>query len=192
MCGPATFWFWFISAVTFYCATWEHYFTNTLILPAINGPTEGLMLIYFAHFFTALVGAEWWAQPFGKSLPVFSWVPFIDEISTVRAVLLLMIVFGVIPTVSFNVQNVYKVVTAKKGSMLLALAMLYPFVVLLGGVLLWEYISPYGLMGNYPHLFIVGTGLAFGFLVVICWFMLLVPCLNIVVLWTEIVLFYVN
>nr|GMD18318.1 choline/ethanolaminephosphotransferase 1-like isoform X2 [Ipomoea batatas] len=76
--------------------------------------------------------------------------------------------------------------------MLLALAMLYPFVVLLGGVLLWEYISPYGLMGNYPHLFIVGTGLAFGFLVVICWFMRLVPCLNIVVLWTEIVLFYVN
>nr|GMD19662.1 choline/ethanolaminephosphotransferase 1 [Ipomoea batatas] len=88
-----------------------------------------------------------------------------SKISTVRAVLLLMIVFGVIPTVSFNVQNVYKVVTAKKGSMLLALAMLYPFVVLLGGVLLWEYISPYGLMGNYPHLFIVGTGLAFGFLV---------------------------
>ncbi|XP_019164796.1 PREDICTED: choline/ethanolaminephosphotransferase 1-like isoform X1 [Ipomoea nil] len=165
MCGPATFWFWFISAVTFYCATWEHYFTNTLILPAINGPTEGLMLIYFAHFFTALVGAEWWAQPFGKSMPVFSWVPFINEISTVRSVLFLMIVFGVIPTVSFNVQNVYKVVNAKKGSMLLALAMLYPFVVLLGGVLLWEYISPYGLMGNYPHLFIVGTGLAFGFLV---------------------------
>lgn len=165
MCGPATFWFWFISAVTFYCATWEHYFTNTLILPAINGPTEGLMLIYGAHFFTAVVGAEWWARPFGKSVPVFSWVPFINEISTVRAVLLLMIVFGVIPTVSFNVQNVYKVVKAKKGSMLLALAMLYPFVVLLGGVLLWEYISPSGLMANYPHLFIVGTGLAFGFLV---------------------------
>ena len=32
------------------------YFTNTLILPAINGPTEGLMLIYLCHFFTAIVG----------------------------------------------------------------------------------------------------------------------------------------
>lgn len=32
------------------------FFTNTLILPVINGPTEGLMLIYMCHFFTFLVG----------------------------------------------------------------------------------------------------------------------------------------
>ena len=32
------------------------YFTNTLILPAVNGPTEGLMLIYVGHCFTAIVG----------------------------------------------------------------------------------------------------------------------------------------
>lgn len=35
---------------------WSSYFTNTLILPAFNGPTEGLMLIYLSHFFTAIVG----------------------------------------------------------------------------------------------------------------------------------------
>ena len=34
------------------------YFTNTLILPAVNGPTEGLALIYVAHFFTAIVGMQ--------------------------------------------------------------------------------------------------------------------------------------
>jgi hypothetical protein len=32
------------------------YFTNTLILPVINGPTEGLMLIYVSHLFTFFVG----------------------------------------------------------------------------------------------------------------------------------------
>ncbi|XP_059655589.1 choline/ethanolaminephosphotransferase 1 isoform X1 [Cornus florida] len=165
MCGRNTFWFWVISAVPFYFATWEHYFTNTLILPAFNGPTEGLMLIYVAHFLTAIVGAQWWAQPFGKSLPFLSWVPFLNEIPTSGAVLVLMIAFAVIPTVSFNVYNVYKVVQARKGSMLLALAMLYPFVVLVGGVLVWDYLSPNDIMVNYPHLVIVGTGLAFGFLV---------------------------
>nr|GLL43485.1 choline/ethanolaminephosphotransferase 1 isoform X1 [Ipomoea trifida] len=149
MCGADAFWFWVISAVPFYCATWEHYFTNTLILPVINGPTEGLMLIYLSHFFTALVGAEWWAQQFGKSIPFLSWVPFLNgEITQLECV-----------------HNVYKVVQARRGSMLLALAMLYPFTVLLGGVLVWDYISPNDLMGNYPHLVIVGTGLAFGFLV---------------------------
>ncbi|GFZ00176.1 aminoalcoholphosphotransferase [Actinidia rufa] len=163
--GRSTFWFWVISAVPFYLATWEHYFTNTLILPAVNGPTEGLMLIYLAHFFTAIVGGQWWAQDFGKSLPFLSWVPVINGIPTNRAILFLMIAFAVIPTILFNVYNVYKVVQARKGSMLLALAMLYPFVVLLGGVLAWDYLSPYDIIGNYPHLVVVGTGLAFGFLV---------------------------
>ncbi|XP_054809436.1 choline/ethanolaminephosphotransferase 1 isoform X1 [Prosopis cineraria] len=165
MCGRSTFWFWLISAVPFYGATWEHYFTNTLILPVVNGPTEGLMLIYVCHFFTAAVGAEWWVQQFGKSMPFLNWVPLIGGIPTYRAVLFLMIAFGVIPTVTFNVCNVYKVVKARNGSMSLALAMLYPFTVLLGGVLLWQYLSPSDILGNYPHLVIIGTGLAFGFLV---------------------------
>lgn len=165
MCGRYTFWFWFISAVPFYFATWEHYFTNTLILPAINGPTEGLLLIYVMHCFTAIVGAEWWAQQFGKSIPIFWWVPFLSEIPTYTAVLFLMIAFAVIPTVYFNVQNVYNVVQAKKGSMLLAFAMLYPFAVLLGGILAWDYLSPIDLMGTYPAQIVVGTGFAFGFLV---------------------------
>ncbi|GMP83067.1 hypothetical protein CsSME_00037127 [Camellia sinensis var. sinensis] len=163
--GGTTFWFWVITAVPFYLATWEHYFTNTLILPVINGPTEGLMLIYLCHFFTAIVGADWWAQPFGKSLPFLSWVPLINEIPINKVTLFAIIVFAIIPTSLFNVYNVCKVVRARKGSMLLALAMLYPFVVLVGGVLIWDYLSPYDLIGNYPHLVIVGTGFAFGFLV---------------------------
>ncbi|KAH0877355.1 hypothetical protein HID58_064749 [Brassica napus] len=180
MCGRDTFWFWVISAIPFYGATWEQsvlrlftqhvssYFTNTLILPVINGPTEGLALIFVSHFFTAIVGAEWWAQQLGQSIPLFSWVPFVNAIKTSRAVLYMMIAFAVIPTVAFNVSNVYKVVQLRKGSMLLALAMLYPFVVLLGGVLIWQvldYLSPINLIETYPHLVVLGTGLAFGFLV---------------------------
>ncbi|KAF4402697.1 hypothetical protein G4B88_012482 [Cannabis sativa] len=171
MCGRDTFWFWVISAVPFYGATWEHYFTNTLTLPIINGPTEGLMLIYVGHFFTAIVGnvltlcAEWWAQQFGKSVPFLSWVPFISEIPTSRLVLFFMVAFAVIPTIAFNVYNVCKVVQARKGSLLLALAMLYPFTVLLFGVLAWDYLSPSDIIRSYPHLVVLGTGLAFGFLV---------------------------
>ncbi|KAI5411392.1 Choline/ethanolaminephosphotransferase 1, variant 2 [Lathyrus oleraceus] len=165
MCGRSTFWWWLISAITFFGATWEYYFINTLILPVVNGPTEGLMLIYLAHFFTAIVGAEWWAQQFGKSLPFLNWLPFIADVPTYSAALGLMVVFGVIPTVIFNVRNVHKVVKAKNRSMLLALAMLYPFVVLVGGVLVWDYLSPSDIIASYPHLVVMGTGLAFGYLV---------------------------
>ncbi|KAL5710619.1 ethanolaminephosphotransferase [Ranunculus cassubicifolius] len=165
MCGKDTFWFWVLSAVPFYGATWEHFFTNTLILPAVNGPTEGLMLVYVAHFFTAIVGAEWWAQHFGKSIPFLSWLPYIHGIATHKVVLLALGFFAVIPTVIINIYNVYNVVQARKGSMLTALAMLYPFGVLLGGVLIWNHLSPSDLMVNYPHLVVVGSGLAFGYLV---------------------------
>ncbi|EFH38435.1 hypothetical protein ARALYDRAFT_333426 [Arabidopsis lyrata subsp. lyrata] len=88
-----------------------------------------------------------------------------NKIQTSRAVLYMMIAFAVIPTIAFNVSNVYKVVQSRKGSMVLALAMLYPFVVLLGGVLIWDYLSPINLIATYPHLVVLGTGLAFGFLV---------------------------
>lgn len=102
MCGRSTFLWWIISAVTFYGATWEYYFINTLILPVVNGPTEGLMLIYLAHFFTAIVGAEWWAQQFGTSLPFLNWLPFIADVPTYKAAMYLMVVFGAIPTVIFK------------------------------------------------------------------------------------------
>ncbi|CAN1120937.1 Choline/ethanolaminephosphotransferase 1 [Linum perenne] len=117
-----------------------HYFTNTLILPVVNGPTEGLMLIYLAYFFTAIVGAEWWSQDFGQCLPIVSWVPFVSEVPTFKAVLYLMIAFAVIPTIGSNVMNVNKVVQARKGgiSMALALAMIYPFMVLMGGILVCQ------------------------------------------------------
>lgn len=157
MCGRATFWFWVIAAIPFYGATWENYFTNTLILPVVNGPTEGLMLIYLCHFFTSFVGAEWWAHQFGTSIPVLSWVPYVSGIPTYQAALYLMIAFAVIPTVIFNIQNVYRVVKLRKGSMLLALAMLYPFVLLMVGVLVWDYLSPSDLLRNYPHLIVLGT-----------------------------------
>uniref|UniRef100_A0A0E0CDZ7 Aminoalcoholphosphotransferase n=1 Tax=Oryza meridionalis TaxID=40149 RepID=A0A0E0CDZ7_9ORYZ len=165
MCGKATFWYWFIAAVPFYCATWEHFFTNTLILPIVNGPTEGLMLIYLCHFFTFFTGAEWWAQDFRKSIPLLNWVPLVPEVPVYGIALFLMIAFAVIPTIGSNIHNVYKVVEARKGSMLLALAMLFPFGLLLAGVLVWSYLSPSDIMRNQPHLLIIGTGFAFGFLV---------------------------
>uniref|UniRef100_A0A453R2L2 Aminoalcoholphosphotransferase n=1 Tax=Aegilops tauschii subsp. strangulata TaxID=200361 RepID=A0A453R2L2_AEGTS len=139
MCGRLTFCYWVVAAVPFYLATWEHYFTNTLILPVINGPTEGLMLIYVSHLFTFFTGAEWWAQDFRKSLPLISLVPlpFVPEIPLYVIVLILMIMFAVIPTVGSNIGNVQKVVDARKGSMELALAMLLPFIALLAGVAVW-------------------------------------------------------
>lgn len=52
--------------ISIFCA-WvvNSFFTDTLILPEINGPTEGLMVIYMAHIFTGIVGI---ASPYQRLL----------------------------------------------------------------------------------------------------------------------------
>ena len=92
----------------------------------------GLDFHYLSSFFYYCVkGAEWWAQQLGQSIPLFSWVPFVNgkhiyfycfflhfflvpllswlnfkfsviAIQTSRAVLYMMIAFAVIPTVAFK------------------------------------------------------------------------------------------
>ena len=40
----ACFWTLIGSAIPFYFSTWEEYYTGALVLPVINGPSEGLIL----------------------------------------------------------------------------------------------------------------------------------------------------
>lgn len=44
-------------------ATWEEYYTGTLALPIVNGPNEGLAIMYSIYIGTAIVGPDVWTQP---------------------------------------------------------------------------------------------------------------------------------
>ncbi|POM66106.1 CDP-alcohol phosphatidyltransferase [Phytophthora palmivora] len=58
MLGP-TYWSLLIflaPAMVFFMATWEEYYTGTLALPIINGPNEGLFIMYSIYIGTAIVG----------------------------------------------------------------------------------------------------------------------------------------
>uniref|UniRef100_A0A7S4I6K8 Uncharacterized protein n=1 Tax=Odontella aurita TaxID=265563 RepID=A0A7S4I6K8_9STRA len=44
----------------FYVTTWEEYYTGELILPIINGPSEGLLMGAMLSLVSALMGAEFW------------------------------------------------------------------------------------------------------------------------------------
>uniref|UniRef100_H3GFE6 CDP-alcohol phosphatidyltransferase n=1 Tax=Phytophthora ramorum TaxID=164328 RepID=H3GFE6_PHYRM len=65
MLGP-TYWSLVIflgPAMVFFMATWEEYYTGTLALPVINGPNEGLLIMYSIYIATAIVGPAFWTQP---------------------------------------------------------------------------------------------------------------------------------
>lgn len=48
--------------VVFICATWEEYYSGSLQLPLINGPTEGILIGISLKLFTAIVGTQFWTQ----------------------------------------------------------------------------------------------------------------------------------
>ena len=71
-----------ISTITaFYINTWEEYYTGTLVLPIINGPTEGLIIAAGCHVFTAYAGADWWLSETFLSVPK-EWLGTALEIDT--------------------------------------------------------------------------------------------------------------
>eukprot|EP00850_Spirogloea_muscicola_P017285 SM000147S01104 [mRNA] locus=s147:25909:30376:- [translate_table: standard] len=164
--GRNTLGFWAVATIPFYFATWETYYTHTLLLPVVNGPTEGLMIMYFAYWFTAIVGGEWWTLDFRKALRWPGLLPMVPDIPTNEIAYWVMFIPGVIPTAIANFLTVRRVVLkGQRGSMLQALGMLLPYCTLLSGAFLWKRYSPSDVMGTQPHLFILGTGLAFGLMV---------------------------
>jgi len=46
----------------FYVTTWEHYFTGQLILPIVNGPSEGLLGTALVSFVSYWFGSQYWQQ----------------------------------------------------------------------------------------------------------------------------------
>jgi ethanolaminephosphotransferase len=76
--------------------------------------------------------------------------------------------FGVtaaLPTLVFNFVNVHRVVRGRGTSFRSALAMLVPFLTLVGGIAFWGWVSPSDIIRYQPHLFYTGTGFAFAYMV---------------------------
>lgn len=52
----------FCTASTFYIATWEEYHTHKLVLPFINGPSEGILTSAMVSFLSWWYGPQMWLQ----------------------------------------------------------------------------------------------------------------------------------
>jgi ethanolaminephosphotransferase len=57
----ATIFFCFFNAfVPFYTQTWEEYYREEMVLPVINGPSEGLTIVVGICITSYLKGSIWW------------------------------------------------------------------------------------------------------------------------------------
>jgi len=54
---------WQIVTLPFFFTTLEELYTGELVLPVVNGPTEGILFLCLTKLWTAYVGADWWERP---------------------------------------------------------------------------------------------------------------------------------
>lgn len=57
-----TFWFTILAFVPFHMQTWEEFYRQEMVLPMINGPSEGILMIIGLALFSFVNGASWWQE----------------------------------------------------------------------------------------------------------------------------------
>ncbi|KAI9923200.1 hypothetical protein PsorP6_002277 [Peronosclerospora sorghi] len=152
MLGP-TYWSLLIflaPAMVFFMATWEEYYTGTLALPIINGPNEGVFIMYTIYITTAFVGPTVWSQPnilFPKLNNNHVFVLFTIVSATVQC-----FCSAVIAIRSMERK-------AKDGAA--AMIGIMPFIALILLSALWVFWSPSDVFTDHPRLLIWTVGLLF-------------------------------
>ncbi|GLE10267.1 hypothetical protein PINS_up022346 [Pythium insidiosum] len=141
MAGP-TYWSMLIflsPAMVFFMATWEEYYTGTLALPIINGPNEGLAIMYSCYFATANV-----FLPTLRNNEAFVILLFVSAVGQ-------SLLSAVIAMRSLN----------RKRDSIPALLGITPFAALLGLSALWVLWSPSDIFVDHPRLIMWTVGLIF-------------------------------
>ncbi|KAJ3372191.1 hypothetical protein HDU91_004126 [Kappamyces sp. JEL0680] len=58
-----------VASTAFFFATWETYYTGTMYLGEINGPTEGLLIAISSLLVSGIYGPHFWLQPIVPYIP---------------------------------------------------------------------------------------------------------------------------
>uniref|UniRef100_A0AAV1UPU4 CDP-alcohol phosphatidyltransferase n=1 Tax=Peronospora matthiolae TaxID=2874970 RepID=A0AAV1UPU4_9STRA len=130
----------------FIFATWEEYYSGSLELPVINGPTEGILLGIALKLFTACVGVDFWTHE------------LIDGVQN-NSLLVCVLIVSLCATLLVNVRNVLKAVHLNQDSVLVAFTRLLPFIIINALAGLWALYSPSDIFLTHPRMFLWMLGL---------------------------------
>ncbi|RHY38002.1 hypothetical protein DYB38_007184 [Aphanomyces astaci] len=130
----------------FLFATWEEYYTGSLDLGLVNGPNEGLAIMYVIYAITGVLGPAIWTQP----CVLYPALPN-------NAVFVIATALGAAGQCLVNVFNVSQAVTPAK--FVAALGRLSPFVGFIAASLAYGLYSPSDVLHSHPRLLLWTIGL---------------------------------
>jgi len=131
--------FWMVTMCAFVGATWEEYYTNSLKLGRINGPSDGIFICYMSCFLAAIRPGVWVDESFLGFPMLYIVISFV----------IICLIF----TLYANARAVRVKVQLRKG-----LLKLTPFFCFGAFGVLWAVCSPGKIFQQHPRTFIVSLG----------------------------------
>ena len=147
------FYLWSTVFIPFVCATWEEYYTGSLVLAEVNGPTDG---VFLCIVFCIIAGYNpaFWTNSFATNFPLLAYTP-IGSLATHW-----FVIGGgwlsVAATVAGNCREI-----AKRTALSTAVVTLLPFLALHLSALAWLTYSPSGVFVRHPRVFLFACGFLF-------------------------------
>jgi len=83
-----------IAMTTFFMATWEEYYVESLNLPIVNGANEGIFFVIIIYLISAILGCQIWNHSFGSV--------------KANEIVLFAFIFMAVVTILSNIVNVYR------------------------------------------------------------------------------------
>lgn len=145
---------WSCTFIPFVCATWEEYYTGTLYLGVINGPSDGIFLCAVFAWLAAYNPLVW-VTKLGEMIPAAAAFPILAE-QPFSIIVILIGASGVLPTILINIFNV--VSTPKCTNPFLALSQLLPFAFILTWAWSWLLFSPSQIFSTNARVVLYGAG----------------------------------
>jgi ethanolaminephosphotransferase len=149
-----------IATVNFFFATWETYYTGTLFLGYINGPTEGLLISVMTLIISGVYGPQTWKQPI--SIVYKTGNPYVDSLSLGQASLWVMFFLMVFTQLPVSVYRALRACYHKGISRTTALLNTLPFLTMLASAFIWTYAPGSTVMPGNTILFLLAWGIATG------------------------------
>jgi ethanolaminephosphotransferase len=133
-----TFWFCILAFIPFHMQTWEEYYRHEMVLPVINGPSEGILMLISMAVFTFFKGSAWWQEELQWDAGLIQTFPQLARFNTMfNATFAFFVVFA-ISTVLFNSWTVIKIINKEKGCFLKMFMSLLPFISFIVSTIAWK------------------------------------------------------
>lgn len=160
-----------IASTAFFFATWETFYTGTLYLGTINGPTEGLIITITSLFISGIYGPQVWNSRAMDILPPAIMKPILSRLPTVvqahfddliisHFAIYVMLVCLFTFQIPDSLIRVYTVCRQKGASIKDALWNLSSYLVMLGSIWAWTIAPGSRAVPDHVVLLCLGWGIA--------------------------------